>query len=128
MTVARLSGLHASKVKAPRNAMSYLWKQWAPPRSTFGDWAIILFLIVQGLDGLLTYHGVVAYGPSVEANPFVASMMQGLGWGTGLMTAKIVAGSLGIALHVRRVHGMLALLTGIYLAVAILPWTAILFF
>jgi hypothetical protein len=36
-----------------------------------------------------------------------------------------VAVSLGIALHLRRVHNVVALLTAIYLAAAILPWTAL---
>jgi hypothetical protein len=38
---------------------------------------------------------------------------------------KLVAVAFGIALHLRRVHNVVALLTAIYVAAAILPWTAL---
>jgi len=44
----------------------------------------------------------------------------------GLGGAKLVAISLGILLHLRRVHALVALLTAIYFTAAILPWTALL--
>ena len=35
----------------------------------FGNVAVICFLIVQGLDGSLTYMGVSTWGLAVEGNP-----------------------------------------------------------
>ncbi len=44
----------------------------------------------------------------------------------GLAGAKLVAIGFGIILHLRRVHNIVALLTLVYLTVAILPWAALL--
>ena len=89
----------------------------------FGDIAVVTFMIVQALDGVLTYLGVHIWGPSVEANPIISSAVSFAGVGTGLAAAKLFAVGLGIVLHLRRVHGVVAFLTAFYLAVAILPWT-----
>jgi hypothetical protein len=43
---------------------------------------------------------------------------------SGLAGAKLMAIGFGIALHLRRVHNLVAFLTLIYVAIAILPWTA----
>jgi hypothetical protein len=91
----------------------------------FGDIAVICFLVVQGLDGALTYLGVRTWGLGIEANPLVSSAMAFAGWGAGLAGAKLVAVGLGILLHLRHVHHLVALLTAFYLAVAIIPWTAL---
>ena len=53
---------------------------------------------------------------------------SGLGHGTGLMSAKLMAGMLGICLHLYEIHLALAILTGFYVMVAIAPWTLVLFF
>jgi hypothetical protein len=108
--------------------MTHLWKPWGPRRSRFGDTVVIAFLLVQALDGILTYLGVATYGPGVEGNPLVASLMHAMGEATGLVAAKGVAVTLGAILHLGRVHGLVALLTGIYVAAAILPWAALLYF
>ena len=94
-------------------------------RSLFGDLAVLGFLVVQGLDGALTYLGVSMWGPGIEANPIISSAVSAVGLGAGLAGAKLFAVGLGIALHLRRVHHLIALLTAIYVAVAILPWAAI---
>jgi hypothetical protein len=95
--------------------------------SRLGDVLLVLFLLAQCLDGVLTYVGVLSYGPAVEANPLVAGLMLRFGEGGGLLGAKIVASALGIALHLRQVHVAIALLTAFYVGVAILPWTILLF-
>ncbi len=110
-----------------RNLLAVLWKPSAHRRSRFGDLAVIAFLVVQLMDGVLTYLGIITYGPAVEGNPIVASMMQTFGNAGGLMTAKMAAVGFGAALHLRRVHTLIAVLTGLYLGAAILPWTALLF-
>ena len=105
--------------------MEYLSKRWDAPRSTFGDLVVVSFLIVQCLDGVLTYLGVSIWGPSIEANPLISSAIAVAGPIPGLAGAKLVAIALGIILHLCRVHNVVALLTLIYLTVAILPWTAL---
>ena len=47
----------------------------------------------------------------------------GTGVGGGLAIAKLTAIALGVALHLRQVHIIVALLTAFYIAVAIVPWT-----
>lgn len=92
----------------------------------FGDVAVIVFIVVQALDGILTYLGVHAWGSSIEGNPLLSSTLAAVGVGTGLAAAKLFAISLGILLHLRRVHLVIAFLTAFYLAAAIVPWTVLL--
>ena len=86
---------------------------------------VLGFLCVQCLDGVFTYLGVTIWGLGIEANPLVSSAVATAGLAAGLASVKLMAISFGILLHLRRVHNLVALLNGIYLAVAILPWTAI---
>ena len=86
---------------------------------------VLGFLLVQGLDGGFTYVGVRLWGLGIEANPLISSAVSVAGLGAGLLTTKLVAVALGILLHLRRVHNLIAILTLVYLAVAILPWTAL---
>jgi len=97
-------------------------------RSGFGELTLAVFLLAQCLDGVLTYMGVAALGIGMEGNPIVAALMTHLGHGLGLLSAKVLAGALGICLHVCQIHAVVALLAGFYLTVAIAPWTMILFF
>lgn len=89
----------------------------------FGDFVVIVFFIVQALDGALTYLGLHTWGPSIEANPLVSSAVTYAGAGTGLAAAKLFAAGLGMVLHLRRVHLIIAFLTAFYIVVAIVPWT-----
>lgn len=97
-------------------------------RRLFGDAVLVLFLLAQCFDGVFTYVGVLTFGLEVEANPLIASLMAEFGHGPALAGAKIVAALLGIALHLREIHGAVALLAAFYVTAAIVPWTAILFF
>src|SRR3989442_9439752 len=105
--------------------MEHLCKRWESPGCWFGDVAVLSFLIVQCLDGAFTYLGVSFWGPGIEANPLIVSTVQAIGLGAGLAMAKLVAASFGMLLHLRRAHTLVAFLTALYVAVAILPWTAI---
>ena len=96
----------------------------AHPR--FGDAVIVLFLLAQAADGVMTYVGVTTLGVHLEANPLLASLMHAYGQGAAVAGAKIVASVLGISLHLIGVHGILAVLTGIYLLAAVLPWAGLL--
>ena len=92
----------------------------------FGDLAVLCFLLVQCLDGALTYLGVSAWGLQIEGNPLVTSMVRALGLGAGLAAIKLAAAGLGVALHLYGGHVFVALLTVFYFAAAILPWTLLL--
>jgi len=96
-------------------------------RDLFGDVAVLVFLLVQALDGMLTYVGVRTYGIHIEANPLIAWLMAAMGEGPGLAAAKVTAGFFGVALHLSAVHKAVALLAGFYLIAAIIPWIALLF-
>lgn len=93
----------------------------------FGDLAVVLFLIAQASDGVLTYIGVATYGLAIEGNPLIAWLMMSIGEGPGLAAAKLTAGFFGIALHLSAVHKAVAALTVFYVIVAIVPWVTILF-
>ena len=105
--------------------MALLYKRWDEPRSRWGDAVVITFVLTQCLDGVFTYLGVAIWGPGIEANPLISSAMSAVGVVYGLAGAKAVAITFGIVLHLRRVHNLVAALTGIYLAAAIVPWTAL---
>ena len=95
--------------------------------SLFGDVILIVFLLAQCFDGVFTYVGVLSFGMSIEANPLIATLMHTFGHAAGLTAAKLVAAGLGICLHLRQIHGAVAILAGFYIVVAIVPWALILF-
>jgi hypothetical protein len=105
--------------------MALLYKRWEEPRSLFGDLVVLTFLMTQCLDGVFTYLGVAIWGPGIEANPLISSAMGVVGVVYGVAGAKAVAIGFGMLLHLRRVHNLVAALTAIYVAAAILPWTAL---
>jgi uncharacterized membrane protein len=98
----------------------------AAERSRFGDAVIVLFLLAQAADGVMTYVGVTTLGVHLEANPLLASLMTLFGQGIAVAAAKLVAAGLGISLHLIGVHRVLAVLTGVYLVAAVLPWAGLL--
>ncbi|PYR13103.1 MAG: hypothetical protein DMG00_07655 [Acidobacteria bacterium] len=77
---------------------------------------VLAFFAAQILDGMFTYVGVISSAVAVA------------GLGAGLTGVKAVAIGFGMLLHLRRLHTLVALLTAIYVAIAILPWTAIFLF
>jgi hypothetical protein len=98
------------------------------PRSPswFGDVVIVIFLVAQLLDGIFTYLGVMTFGVS-EGNPLIAHYMHSVGVGPSLAMAKMVAVAGALVLHLLAFHRVLGLLTILYLSLAILPWTFVLF-
>ncbi len=94
--------------------------------SRFGNSVVIVYLLAQALDGVLTYVGVSSVGHVTEGNPLVAGLMAMVGLGPGLISAKLWACGLGAALHLSGTHRLVAVLTVIYFVVAILPWAAVL--
>ena len=106
--------------------MRRLCQPWGPPGSRFGDVAVVGFFLVQVLDGTLTYLGLGIWGAGIEANPLIRAAIAAAGPEVALASAKLLAIACGIVLHLQRVHHVVAGLTAFYLAVAVLPWTALL--
>jgi len=102
---------------------------WTFPRrrSPFGDISIVVFLALQGADGVFTYLGLKQFGPGIEANPLISTALPVLGHGATLAFAKLFAAGLGSVLHMTGTHRAVAALTALYLAAAVVPWTALLF-
>ena len=93
----------------------------------FGDVAVVVFLLAQASDGVLTYIGVATYGLQMEANPLITWLMLSMGEGPGLAAAKFTAGAFGMVLHLTGVHRAVAALAAFYIVVAIIPWMAVLY-
>lgn len=108
-------------------AMDNMGSERTIVRSWFGDLALVVFLLTQASDGVLTYVGVRTFGLGVEGNPLITWLMMLLGHGPGLATAKLAAGGFGIVLHLCDVHKAVALLAGFYMVAAVGPWIAVLF-
>jgi hypothetical protein len=95
--------------------------------TSFGNVVILIFLLAQAADGVLTYLGLQTFGPQAEGNPLILWLMGVLGEGPALAAAKLAAASLGSLLHLMTVHRVVAVLAGIYLVAAVGPWTVLLF-
>jgi hypothetical protein len=98
----------------------------APPETALGNIAFVLFALVQLLDGLFTYMGVLTFGPSIEANPLIAWYVGGYGAATALIGSKLLALGCGAVLHVATMHRTIAALTALYVIIAIWPWAMVL--
>jgi hypothetical protein len=109
-----------SSVAEPARTSPFSRETW------FGNLVIILFVVAQVLDALLTYLGLTI-GIS-EGNPLVAYSLRHAGVGPGLTIAKLVAVACSMGLHLLGLHRILAMLTVMYLSLAILPWTYLLYF
>lgn len=83
---------------------------------------LLLFLVAQVSDGLLTYMAVAVLGVVGEGNVLLATAMQVAGAGPALIGAKAIAAACGVLLYVRGFHGILGALTGLYMLLAITPW------
>lgn len=119
---------HEPSATLAERGRAHAWFRRLTSGTRFGDLALVAFLLCQVLDGALTYVGVVTFGRSIEANPLLAWLMDTVGEGTAVTGAKILAGTCGIALHLTAVHRIVAVLTLVYLGVAVIPWTGLLFF
>jgi hypothetical protein len=92
----------------------------------FGNLVIVLFLVSQALDGIFTYLGIATFGLS-EGNPLIAYSLRHAGLGPGLTVAKMLAVGCSMLLHLLGMHRTLGLLTLLYLSLAILPWSYLIF-
>jgi hypothetical protein len=83
---------------------------------------LIVFLLTQIFDGILTYTAVAWLGVVGEGNMLLATAMHVAGAGPALLGAKSLAAVCGLLLYARGLHGVLGALTGLYLLAAITPW------
>ena len=95
-------------------------------RSLLGDAVIVVFLVAQVCDGMFTYIGVHAWGIVAEANPIMSFYMATLGVGFALLASKTFAIACAAVLHLHARHRTVALLTILYLAMAVRPWVNLL--
>lgn len=95
-------------------------------RKDFGYAVLVLFLLTQATDGVLTCIGVGTHGFHAEANPLAAKLMATFGLLPTVTGLKLVTSSIGFALHALGVHRVLALVAGVYLIAAVLPWAGLL--
>lgn len=86
---------------------------------------VLLFVALQGFDGLFTYVAVNALGIGVEGNRLLASVMASLGPLPALVVAKSVAAAAGLLLYARGWHATLASVTAFYALAAIGPWLVV---
>jgi len=88
--------------------------------------ANIELVIAQALDGIFTYLGIRTFGLS-EGNPLIAYSFRHAGVGPGLTGAKLLAVGCSMLLHLLGLHRTLGVLTLLYLSLAILPWSYLIF-
>jgi hypothetical protein len=86
----------------------------------------LAFIVVQVLDGVMSYVGVLRHGPLVEANPLVAWYLSLVGPAVGFTLTKLFAVTCGAVLYVTARHRWMALLTIFYLIFAVVPWASLL--
>jgi hypothetical protein len=86
----------------------------------------LAFVIVQVLDGVMSYVGVSLHGPAIEANPLVGWYLAAFGPAVGFTAAKLFAVTCGAVLYVTARHQWVAALTLLYLVFAVGPWVSLL--
>ena len=91
---------HSEDGSAPASNGVAPAKPGAARRHPFGLIILTLFLVVQSIDGAFTYFAVLRFGPGVEGNPLVATLIHALGQGPGLVSVKLFAAMLGAVLYV----------------------------
>jgi hypothetical protein len=83
---------------------------------------LALFAAVQIADAWLTASGVTRFGMAAEGNPMLALPMSVFGPAATLTIAKGVAILGAVMLYRLSRHALLALLTVVYVFVAVVPW------
>ena len=86
---------------------------------------LLVFLVLQVFDGILTYTAVAWLGLVGEGNVLLATAMHFAGAGPALLAAKALASACGVLLYARGFYGILGALTGLYVVAAITPWLMI---
>ena len=89
----------------------------------FGDGILLAFLLAQLSDGILTYVGISTFGEAIEANPLLAWYISRFGPAVAVIGAKSFAVACAATLHFCDRHRTVGVLTIVYLAGAVWPWT-----
>ena len=97
-------------------------RRLVPGDGSFAEAIWIAFVVVQALDGAMTFVGIHTFGTYIEANPLLAWYMAALGPALALLAAKLFAVACGIMLYVTARHRTLAVLALTYLVAAVGPW------
>ena len=87
---------------------------------------LVIFIVLQAADGLLTYAAVERFGTVAEGNPILVTWMMLTGSEAALLGAKTLACLCGAVLYVAGVYHVLAGLSALYLFAAVVPWLRIL--
>jgi len=83
---------------------------------------LALFVGVQIADACLTASGIDRFGLTAEANPILARSFTWIGPGAALILAKGTAIAGAVALYALSRHLLLAILTLMYVCIAVVPW------
>ena len=86
---------------------------------------LVLFVLLQLADGVLTYAAVQRFGAVAEGNPILATWIVVTGALPALVAAKLLACACGGVLYAAGVHRVLAGLSALYLLAAVVPWLQI---
>jgi hypothetical protein len=86
---------------------------------------LLIFIVLQAADGVLTYVAVERFGTAAEGNPLLATWMMLTGAAPALVGAKAMACLCGGLLYLAGVHHVLAGLSMLYLFAAVIPWLRI---
>jgi hypothetical protein len=86
---------------------------------------LVIFVLLQLADGVLTYAAVSRFGASAEGNPILATWIVIAGAAPALFGAKLLACGCGAVLYVAGVHRVLLGLSALYLFAAVMPWLKI---
>ncbi|MBY0494863.1 MAG: DUF5658 family protein [Cyanobacteria bacterium] len=86
---------------------------------------LVLFVLLQFADGVLTYAAVERFGAAAEGNPILATWIVITGTAPALIGAKLIACACGGVLYAAGVHRVLAGLSALYFFFAVMPWLQI---
>ena len=86
----------------------------------------LAFVVVQAMDGIMSYVGVRTFGSWIEANPLVAWYASVFGPAVAFTAVKLFAIACGTVLYLMSRHRTVAALTLFYLAFAVVPWAHVL--
>ena len=91
-----------------------------------GRLTLVLFVVLQVADGLITFGAVRIFGTAAEGNPILETWIHLAGPGAALLGAKGVACGSAVVLYVLGRWRILAALTAVLLAYGVLPWLVLL--
>ena len=83
---------------------------------------LMVFIVLQAADGLLTYEAVGRFGLAAEGNPILVAWILLTGAEAALVGAKVLACFCGGVLYVAGGYHVLAGLSALYLFGAVVPW------